>query len=411
MVYTVCQKYSHAFDAITNRKNTYSSKWDFFQKYLTYEGVIPPDDTIPMWVADMDFITAPPIVTALETVAQRGIYGYSEPSQSVTDAILAWMEMHYDIRVSSSQFLYTSASMTGLYFVLQTLTNKHDTILLCQPTYPPIFEIVQNTQKNMRIHMLRKNSDATSYEIDFEVLERDLKNVKMFIMCNPHNPTGTAWKYEDLVKIIELCKKHDVLICSDDVHADIIYAPNTYTSIHSVAEKIAPDFLKNIITLFSPNKTFNTGGIKVAMLIIPDSAKKQCIAQAQRPCLGTLTVSPFGIAVLEAAYTLCAEWKNALVQYLQKNNNTVYEYITTHISDVSIVKPQATYLAWLDFSHYMATRNINYTELHRILLQEAKIGMGRGTIFGNGGENHMRLNFACPHSVLQDALQQLSQAL
>ncbi len=301
------------FDTPINRKNTYSSKWDFYAKYLGNKNSYIPDNVIPMWIADRDFKAAPSITDALKSVVEHGIYGYSDLPPDIEKCIVTWLQKEHAWAVKLSSILYTSTAMTGLHFVLQSLTEKGDTIVTHEPTYLPIFKCIQDIERQLEVLSLKETQSKDSsckkhYSINFLELEAALKNARVFVLCNPHNPTGTVWSYEDLTTIITLCKKHNVIICSDDVHLNIVYTPHIYKPIERIAQEIAPEFLDNIITLLSPNKTFNTNGIKILMMIVPDKEKRTRIAQYQKICLGS-HVDIFEITSMRAAYTYGSHWK------------------------------------------------------------------------------------------------------
>lgn len=402
------------FNTPINRKNTYSCKWDFCAKYLGDGISHVPDDIISMWIADMDFMTAPPIKEALKSVVEHGIYGYSDPSPDIEQCVATWLHKEHAWTTNPCSIIYITTAISGLYFVLESLTNKGDTIVTHEPIYPPIPRVIRESERHLNIQTLKKNSSASghkTYAMDFVSLEEALKKAKIFILCNPHNPTGTVWSYEELATIIKLCKKHDVIICSDDVHGDVVYAPYTYKPIAAVAQEVAPDFVNNIITILSPNKIFNTGGIKIAMLVISDENKRTVIDHKQRASIGYSLTDIFGIAAIHAGYSRGFSYKASLIQYLTSNRNFLMQYIREKCEGISLIQPQATYLAWLDFSDYMSKNNLSYTELKTLLLQHARVGLSPGNSFGEGGIDHMRLNFACPRSILEEALKRLSHAL
>jgi cystathionine beta-lyase len=399
------------FDAIINRKNTNSSKWDFFQKHLSINNIQAPIDTIPMWVADMDFLCAPEITQALKKIVTNGVYGYSELPTDFSSIITAWLYEQHNFDIPDNYLVYTTSAITGLYFVLREFTKVGDTILFCQPTYPPITQVINNLNRTPLIHNLYKNPTNEKYIINYELLDKNLAQAKMFVFCNPHNPTGTNWSLEDLEKIVKLCQKHKVPIFSDDVHADIVYPPHKYISLYNVAKKIVSDFASNIITLFSANKIFNIAGMKTATIIIPNEKQRKHIIHQQKICFGANIHSPFSIAAMQAAYGKGSSWKQALISYLLSNRNFLLSYLSKKIPEVMVTKPTATYLAWLDFTNYLHKKKMLYFVLQKKLLEDAKVGLSAGLLFGKEGENHMRLNFACPKIVLKEALDRISYVL
>ncbi len=404
---------AYNFDTLVDRKNTYSCKWDFFAKHLGDGSSHIPDDLIPMWIADMDLMVAPPIVEALRRTVEHGIYGYSDAPPEVATTVATWLQKEHAWAVEPRSVVYTTAAMTALHFILRSLTKKGDTVIAYEPSYPPIFSYIQESGRRLVKQSLKKERDDSGkerYAMDFEALDEALKEAKVLVLCNPHNPTGSVWTHEELVTLVQLCQKHEVIICSDDVHADIVYTPHAYKPIEAIAREVAPEFVSKIITLLSPNKIFNTGGIKIAMMIIPDEEKRMRIAQKQKACLGS-SLDIFGITSLHAAYAHGADWKAALIEHLTANRDFLTRYIEEHCEGLAVVPAQATYLAWLDFSAYMENHSMSYADLQKLLIQEARVGLSAGNVFGASGINHMRLNFGCPRTTLEEGLARISHAL
>lgn len=402
-----------SFDAVISRINTDSSKWDFCAEHLNFfedaKSAAHKKALLPMWIADMDFLCAPPIREAVRRVAQRGIYGYSEPAANFKATLSTWFLEQHSWDVPEASIMYAGAAMTSLYLILHAFTKEGDGVLTHQPAYPPIASIIKNTKRTLMAHELVRN--GAHFETDFDALERDLPRAAALVLCNPHNPTGMVYREDELLRIARLCEQHNVLIISDDVHCDIVYAPRAYAPMHRVLAAQAPEILQRLITIVSPGKLFNTAGLKCALMIISDEARRRTLQLAQQTCLGSLIFSPFAVAVLEAAYGSCAAWKQDAVSYLRDNRDFFRAYVQDNLPGVKLAQNEATFLAWMDFGGYLKDRGMSYADLQKTLLSKARVGLSSGEAFGLGGQNHMRLNFGCPRSVLKEGLERIRRAL
>lgn len=383
------------FDKIINRTNTNSEKYDFADEW----GV--PKDALPMWVADMDFQTAPCIIEAMHENLNLGIFGYSEPKEEYYDALTKWYRTHFDFNIQKEWVLKTPGVVFGIAVALRALTNPGDAVLIQQPVYYPFRSvIVDNKRKLVNSPLMNRNG---YYEMDFTDLEEKIvkNNVKLFILCSPHNPVGRVWKEEELKRVLEICKKHSVFIISDEIHADFTYPGHP----HTVFGKIAGDYLEQVIICTSPSKTFNLAGLQISNIVIPsESVRRKC--KEEMKAVAYDEVGMLAITACRAAYENGGEWLEELLIYLQGNVDYVRNFLKENLPKVKLIEPEGTYLVWLDFTAYGLTAK----ELDHKMLNEAKLWLDAGNIFGKEGAGYERVNIACPRSVLKEALERMKKA-
>lgn len=383
------------FDKIINRTNTNSEKYDFADEW----GV--PKDALPMWVADMDFQTAPCIIEAMHENLNLGIFGYSEPKEEYYDALTKWYRTHFDFNIQKEWVLKTPGVVFGIAVALRALTNPGDAVLIQQPVYYPFRSvIVDNKRKLVNSPLMNRNGH---YEMDFTDLEEKIvkNNVKLFILCSPHNPVGRVWKEEELKQVLEICKKHSVFIISDEIHADFTYQGHP----HTVFGKIAGDYLEQVIICTSPSKTFNLAGLQISNIVIPsESVRRKC--KEEMKAVAYDEVGMLAITACRAAYENGGEWLEELLVYLQGNVDYVRNFLKENLPKVKLIEPEGTYLVWLDFTAYGLTAK----ELDHKMLSEAKLWLDAGNIFGKEGAGYERVNIACPRSVLKEALERMKKA-
>ena len=383
------------FDKIINRTNTNSEKYDFADEW----GV--PKDALPMWVADMDFQTAPCIIEAMHENLNLGIFGYSEPKEDYYEALAKWFRTHFDFTIQKEWVLKTPGVVFGIAVVLRALTKPGDAVLIQQPVYYPFRSvIVDNKRKLVSSPLINRNGH---YEMDFMDLEEKIvnNNVKLFILCSPHNPVGRVWKEEELKQVLEICKKHSVFIISDEIHADFTYPGHP----HTVFGKIAGDYLEQVIICTSPSKTFNLAGLQISNIVIPsESVRRKC--KEEMKAVAYDEVGMLAITACRAAYENGGEWLEELLIYLQGNVDYVRNFLKENLPKVKLIEPEGTYLVWLDFTAYGLTTK----ELDHKMLNEAKLWLDAGNIFGKEGAGYERVNIACPRSVLKEALERMKKA-
>ncbi|MBO1510798.1 MalY/PatB family protein [Metabacillus bambusae] len=384
------------FDRVINRKNTDSIKWDT-------KRVFGMEDVLPMWVADMDFPAPDEVIDALHSRVDHGIFGYTMPGTNTEKAIQSWLKTRHNWEIDTNIITYSPGIVTAISIAIQAFTGSEDKVVVQPPVYYPFFEMAKKHKREVLYNQLLLNSD-NRYEIDFEDLEEKLsdKMTKMFILCNPHNPSGRVWSKEELTKIGELCIKHDVLIISDDIHSDLLLFDNHYTPIASINKA----FADQTITCIAPSKTFNLAGLQASAVLIPnDSLKRKYNAVLQ--LYGLMAVNTFGADAMEAAYKHGGKWLNELIHYLEENVLLIENFLNEHLPDIKVMRPEATYLVWLDARKLKKTDD----ELKNLLLTKGKIALEPGSKFGENGAGYLRMNIACPRETLNDGLQRLKKAL
>lgn len=384
------------FDEIVERRNTNSLKYD----YAVKRG--KPADVLPLWVADMDFRTPKEVTEALVKKAEHGIFGYSEPLDSYYDAIERWVQKQYHWIPDRSRWVLSCGVVFALCNLVDTLTEVGDSILINQPVYYPFGEaIMDNGRKLVNSSLVYTDG---RYTIDFVDLETKIKenNVKLYLLCNPHNPVGRVWTKEELEKIAEICLRNDVFVVSDEIHADFVYRGHAFTSYATLGEEA----LAHAVICTAPSKTFNLAGLHNANIYIPDEEIRRRYVQLQNK-KGYSQSNVMGIVACEAAYTYGEGWLAELREYLEGNLSFVREFLAEKLPQIHLVEPEGTYLIWLD------CRGLGLTDetLNDLIVNKAKLWLDAGNIFGADGIYFERINIACPRSVLAQALNQLYQAL
>lgn len=379
------------FDKIVKRKNTKSVKWD-----------LKSEDILPMWVADMDFEVAFAIADAIKKRAEHPVYGYTMAGEEYYDAICTWWRKRHDFAINKEWICYSPGVVPAINMLIKALTKQGDKVMMEVPVYHPFFEAIKNNGCNLIQSELKYENG--SYSMDFHDIEEKMKNenIKLFILCSPHNPVGRVWTKEELTKLGDLCIKYNVLIISDEIHCDLVYKGYKHIPIASICKEY-----RNITaTCVAPSKTFNIAGLQTSSVIIPNEelrAKFNSVLESN----GLMGPNMFGIEATEAAYKYGEPWLDELLNYLQGNLNYLLEYMSEKMPRLRVVVPQGTYLVWVDFSDY----GLNSTELHEILLEKGKVWFNEGYIFGDAGKNFERINIACPREVLIEGLHRIEKAL
>ena len=380
------------FDEIINRRNTNATKYTF-----SYMGGVP-EDVLPMWVADMDYKSPPCVLRALSAQVEHGIFGYSEVTDAYLQAVSGWYKRQYDYEKDAENILATPGVIFSVNLAILAYTKPGDGVMLQRPVYYPFSRIIAAQKRNpINSPLIHKNG---IYGIDFEDFERQIvrNRVKLFILCNPHNPVGRVWTREELSRIGQICIKHDVLIISDEIHSDFVRLPHK----HTVFASICPEFSDITITCTSPTKTFNIAGLQVANIFITNrDIRSQFRSAFDRS--GCSEPNLMGLVACEAAYTGGDSWLIALNKYLQGNIDLFQETLSANFPEAKLSPPEAMYLLWVDFSELGLQEEV----LRRYLLEYAKVWLDHGTMFGSEGEGFQRFNVACPRSVLKQALDRL----
>ena len=385
------------FDEVIDRKNTDSMKWS--ASYL--EQHFGSADCVPLWVADMDFRTAQPVIDAVTERAGHGIYGYALPGDEFYEAVIKWQKRRNGWEVKKEWIVFSPGVVPALWHIVRTFCSPGEKVILQSPVYYPFYKVIEDNGCQVINNRLINNGGR--YEMNFDELEKQAADgsVRMMILCSPHNPVGRVWTKEELRRVSEICFANDVLLVSDEIHSDLVFRPNVHTPAASLSEEL----MMNTITCMAPSKTFNLAGVQVSDVIVPDRRLRRRLAGS----LKSAGVMPnvFGLAAQTAAYNEGEEWLEQLLEYLAGNLDFMENFITSELPEVKFRRPEGTYLAWLDFSGYGFTTE----ELQNRMKNKAGVALDDGYIFGDGGEPCQRINFACPRSVLIKAMERLRKGV
>ena len=384
------------FDKVVDRHGTKCLKYDFAKERGR------SDDMLPLWVADMDFPTAPGIQKSLSDAVAHGIYGYSEGKDDYFQAAAGWYEKHFGWKVEKEWLIKTPGVVFALAMAVKAYTKEGDAVLLQQPVYYPFSEVITDNHRRLINSPLQQIEGH--YEINFEEFEQKIveENVKLFLMCSPHNPVGRVWTKEELLRVGEICQKHGVLVVSDEIHADFTYAGHT----HRVFASVKSEFADFTITCTAPSKTFNLAGLQNSNIFIPNRQLRHAYKKELSAC-GCGGTNCMGMAACQAAYEAGADWLEQLKQYLAGNLAYIRQFLREKLPEIALIEPEGTYLVWLDL------RKLGLTEQQQrqLIVQDAKLWLDTGTLFGQGGEGFERINIACPRTTIEQAMQRLEHAV
>ncbi len=383
------------FDKIIDRKNTKCYKWDYNKE------IFGKEDLLSMWVADMDFKAPSEVLEILKKRADHGIFGYTGLTDSFYNSIVNWMKKRFNWKIEKDWIIATPGIVPAINFAIQTYTKKKDKVLVQTPVYYPFFTSIKNNDRTLVVSQLRLIDDH--YEMDFADLERKLSdNVKMMILCSPHNPVSRVWKLDELQRVSELCMKYNVLLISDEIHSDLIFSSYKHIPIPTISKDIA----NNSLTMFAPSKTFNVAGLSLSYVIIPNK-KIRINFQKMLLNLGLHGGNVFGIEALEASYRHGQKWLEELLIYIEDNYTFVQQYLHNNITKLKAVKMEGTYLLWLDCREL----NLSQKELVSLIINKAGLAFNDGSKFGKGGKGFMRMNLGCSRKLIEQALNQLESAI
>lgn len=373
------------FDEIIPRRGSNSYKWDSK----------PDNFVLPMWVADMDFRTAQPIIDRLEKRVRHGIFGYAKVPDSYYEALIFWFLKHYDFNIRKEWILYTSGVVPALSAVIKALTSPGDKVIVQEPVYNCFFSSIRNNGcETVSNDLIYENG---CYTIDFDDLEAKASDPKtrVMLLCNPHNPVGRVWTTEELTRIGEICLRHQVKIISDEIHCDLVHPGFEHIPFASLNH----DFLQHSVTCTAPSKTFNLAGIQVANIIAPDEEIRRKIDKSLN-INEVCEINVFAIEALIAAYDEGEEWLIQLKEYLNQNYQFLKTFINTNLPRLKVLPLEATYLVWIDCK----ALGIPSSGIAQLLLEKEKVWVNEGTLYGDNGEGFIRLNMACPRQLLSDGL-------
>jgi cystathionine beta-lyase len=384
------------FDQPVVRRGTGCYKWDEATLNL---GESQAREYIPMWVADMDFRTAPAIIEALQRRVAHGVFGYTLVPENYYEAIISWFRRRHQWEIDRSWIQYTSGVVPALSVIVKAFTQPGDKVILQTPVYNCFFSSVRNNGCEVLPNALAYHEGR--YSIDFADLEKKVSDprAKLLILCNPHNPIGRVWTSEELMGIHSLCKKHGVIVVSDEIHNELTYRGHRYVPYGTVCH------MDNAIVCTSPSKSFNTAGLQIANIICANPEWRTKIDRAiniNEVC----DVNPFGVVALQAAYNESEEWLDQLCEYIYQNYEALCHFLHTQLPQLSVTPLEGTYLAWIDIH----SLGISSDDFAQRLLSEACVQVNSGTLYGmTEGEGFIRLNLACPRSQLMEALQRMKQ--
>lgn len=372
------------FDKTIDRRATNSYKWDS-----------APEGVLPMWVADMDFRTAPAIIDALQKRVAHGIFGYTRVPDAYYDAVTSWFSRRHGWDIDREWIIYTSGVVPAVSAVIKALTVPGDKVIVQTPVYNCFFSSIRNNGCEIVSNPLRRTADT--YEMDFDALERCAADprAKVMLLCNPHNPAGRVWTPDELTRLGNICLRNGVTVVADEIHCELVYQGFKYTPFASLSDA----FLHRLVTCVSPSKAFNIAGLQIANIVAFDNDLRSRIDKAiniNEVC----DVNPFGVAATIAAYNEGEEWLNQLVDYLHGNYEAMAEFCRRELPEFPITRLEGTYLVWMDCS----SLGMPSDALEHALLDDARLWLNAGTMYGAEGEGYMRWNIACPRSVMLDGL-------
>ena len=387
------------FNQSVNRIDTGSVKWDMA------ETVFGSKDLLPLWIADMDFVTSPKIIDAIENEVSNGIFGYKTPSDSLIQAIINWQSTQHNYQLTKSSIVFSPAVVSSICTAIQAFSREEDAILIHDPVYSPFASAVLLNNRELVTSKLISNDGE--YSIDFTDVEEKMKTqqVKMYIFCNPHNPGGRVWKHAELKKVVDLCKKYEVILISDEIHQDIVFKPNKFTSMLALDGSDA-----FTIALTAPTKTFNLAGLKCSYAFIPNQSLREQFVHSQARNSGPnlhLEMNSIGLTATEVALNEGEVWLQQLLQHFDEQFDFIEEFIKNEIPNVKFKKPEGTYLAWLDFSDL----GLDDDQLMHLLVNKGKVALNAGCDYGEEGKMFMRLNIATSHERLFEGLHRIKESV
>ena len=386
------------FDQIVNRQGTLSLKYNSLQQTFGRA------DVQPMWVADMDFAAPDAVTQALKARAQHPIYGYSMAPESLYETLIDWLRVKHGWEVKREWIVLMPGVVPSLSLVVSALTNQDDGVIVQPPVYFPFLSVANNTGRRLLENPLVLTLDSfgnSTYEIDFAHFEACAKNAKILLLCSPHNPVGRVWSKSDLQKLLAISKQHQLIILSDEIHADLVYPDARHHVLGAL--DIEQD---TVITAVAPSKTFNIPGLGLSALIVPHEAHRKGV-QSHLMASGVSVTNPFSLVGFETAYRHGHEWLSALHEYLYETREMVMDYAKEHLPRVKFVPSQGTYLMWMDCRQL----GLSDEALQEFFLEKAKLALSPGAMFGKGGSGFMRMNIGTTQENVLIALEKLKQAL
>lgn len=388
---------TYNFDTCIDRTNTTSIKHAIKEKYHV------PQDVLPLWVADMDFRSPDEVCQAVEKAGAFGIFGYSSPKEDYYHAVIDWMTKRHHWTPKKEWLVCTPGVVCAISIAIKALTKPEDSVMIMQPVYHPFKNAVVRNGRKLVENPLALGEDHRFY-MDFDKIEEQFakEQVKLLILCTPHNPGGRVWTKDELERLIALCLKYKVKVVADEIHHDFVFPGHEHTEFAPLNKEMQ----ENCIVCTAPSKTFNIAGLGLSNIFIPNSGLRTAF-QEEMDSAGLDIINLVSMEACKAAYAYGADWLEQLLVYIKENADYVQNFLAVNLPQIAMMPLDGTYLAWLDFSALGMTQE----ELNDFLLNKAKIWLNSGEIFGINGEGHMRLNIGCPRSVLKQAMEQLKAAL
>lgn len=381
------------FDTIVDRYNTGSVKYD------TAERSGMPADVMPMWVADMDFRAPDEIVSRMRQLCDFGVYGYTMVTDSYFDAVRNWFSSRFDWEVERKWLVTTPGVVFALSAAVKAFTEPGEGVLIQRPVYYPFTEVVENNGRVVVNSSLRY--DKGSYAIDYEDLEAKLArdDVKLMLICSPHNPVGRVWTRDELSKVCRLCLKYNVKMVSDEIHADFVFANREHVPLASLSEQVR----ENCVVCTAPSKSFNLAGLQISNIFIPNRDMRHAFRRELEKT-GLFGVNMVGLCACQAAYESGGEWLDQLKEYLEGNIQFLKSFVNEHMPRIKVVDTEGTYLVWMDL------QELNLVDQKEFIVNKARLWLDTGSMFGDEGRGFERINVACPRTVLEEALNRLKRA-
>lgn len=380
------------FDEIVERRGTHSSKYDGMAGRFGLSG----DDLIPMWVADMDFRAPPPVNQAIQALVDHGVHGYFGDDTEMKDAVVGWLTDRHGWTPEPEWITTTHGLVSAIGLAIQAMSEPEDGIIVFSPVYHMFGNTVRATGRRLIESPL--NEIQGRYEMDFDRLDAQAEGARIVLLCSPHNPGGRVWRREELRQLAEFCEYRNLILISDEIHMDLVFPEST----HTMTALAAPQIMDRLVTLVAPTKTFNLAGALTGFPIISNPDLRAKFMAIKAAC-GLSSANRFGAIAATAAYQHGAPWLDALIPYLQANRDRMHQAVTESLPGVRSMPLEATYLAWLDFSGTGLSPKQALDKVN----QKARIVVNAGPSFGTGGENWLRFNFACPHTILDTAIGRL----
>lgn len=378
------------FDTPIDRRCTESAKWCVYG-----------DDVLPMWVADMDFVSPEPVVRALQERVAHGIFGYPAEPPELRPLIVERLKCLYEWQVSPEDLVFLPGVVVGFNVAIRAVSSPGDGVLAQTPVYYPILWAPANSGCSLDQMQLTQEPDG-AYSVDYGEFEAAITDrTRIFVLCNPHNPVGRVFRRDELEQMAEICLRHNVVICSDEIHCDLLFDGSRHLPIAA----LAPEVAEHTITLMAPSKTYNIAGFQFSVAIVQNPELRKAIQQAGAGLVSSHLGILSNTAAL-AAYRDGQQWLDEVLQYLQANRDLLHDYVKEHLPRIRMRKPEGTYLAWLDCREAGLPENP-----HKFFLKQARVAVNDGAAFGRGGEGFVRLNFGCPRSTLTEALERMRAAL